>query len=83
MNFEEEQFLEVTWHDSFDGCWPLWCSRRLQASEVLVVSFSANFLHKMVALLKPLFVDHLLIYQDKAPQDADAHFLLVINDDDR
>ena len=46
------------------------------------MSFSANLLHKMVALLKPLFVDHLLIYQDTAPEDADAHFLLITTDDD-
>ena len=48
------------------------------------MSFSANFLYKMVAFLKPpLFVDHLLIYQDRAPEDTDVHFLLIVADDDR
>ena len=38
----------------------------------------------MVAFLKPpLFVDHLLIYQDRAPEDTDVHFLLIFADDDR
>ena len=38
----------------------------------------------MVAFLKPpLFVDHLLIYQDRAPEDTDVHFLLIVADDDR